>query len=399
MEDATVWVVDLKRRSFVHFPESDEDSIFSYVVKSLVADEKWELCEGCAAKAICPIRNNARVLSKARIQQRLEYLLLLTHLRCQHHITMRDLRSTLAYLITGNTDCKDIHEARHAGEAGASLVNLAYWRSAFAPLEMEDELLKAITSFDPARFPHPHLDRYLHFHQVSGAVESRHMLFADGTDLPRQRFTDEIEWIEAIKRRLYFEARPVKAQESNQQGIPRVRALSLLPYRYANLFIALLDDRLDDDEVNEVRKYLARGILCSDGIIEDVPPGKLSVQVSASEEQQLIILKQFPIEDFQLYPEQVSDERLIESIPEIVILEHISGFPQLEITIDLFELLMRLANGLMPDAPEYQPLFEDLKPFKDALLLRETRDLVLIENHYRVHHVTQDAGKIVRIAL
>jgi len=399
LEDATVWVVDLKRRSFVHFPESDEDSIFRYVVKSLIADEKWALCEGCAAKAICPIRNNARVLSKARIQQRLEYLLLLTHLRRQHHITMRDLRSTLAYLITGNTDCKDIHEARHAGEAGASLVNLAYWRSAFAPLEMEDELLKAITSFDPARFPHPHLDRYLHFHQDSGAVESRHMLFADGTDLPRQRFTGEIEWIEAIKRRLYFEARPVKAQENNQQGIPRVRALSLLPYRYANLFIALLDDRLDDDEVNEVRKYLARGILCSGGIIEDVPPGKLSVQVSASEEQKLIILKQFPIEDFQLYPEQVSDERLIESIPEIVILEHISGFPQLEITIDLFELLMRLANGLLPDSPEYQPLLEDLKPFKDALLLRETRDLVLIENHYRVHHITQDAGKIVRIAL
>ncbi len=60
---------------------------------------------------------------------------------------------------------------------------------------------------------------------------------------------------------------------------------------------------------------------------------------------------------------------------------------------------MRMADGLLPDAQEYQPLLEDLKRFKDALLLQETHDLVLIENQYRMHHVTQRGGKITRIAM
>ncbi len=57
---------------------------------------------------------------------------------------------------------------------------------------------------------------------------------------------------------------------------------------------------------------------------------------------------------------------------------------------------MRMADGLQPTAPEFRPLLEDLKLFKDVLLLRETRDLVLIENQHRVHYITQRDNKVVR---
>lgn len=90
---------------------------------------------------------------------------------------------------------------------------------------------------------------------------------------------------------------------------------------------------------------------------------------------------------------------MIEKLPEVVVLQHYSGTPRLEITLDLFELLMRMAGGLQPTAPEFRPLLEDLKLFKDILLLRETRDLILIENQYRVHFVTQRDNKIVRTRL
>ncbi len=60
---------------------------------------------------------------------------------------------------------------------------------------------------------------------------------------------------------------------------------------------------------------------------------------------------------------------------------------------------MRMASGLLPNAEEFQPLLDDLKLFKDALILGETRDLTLIENSYRVHRITQDAGRIVRTAM
>ncbi len=49
-----------------------------------------------------------------------------------------------------------------------------------------------------------------------------------------------------------------------------------------------------------VLKRLALGLLRSDEVFEDVPQGKMSVKVSSSDEQQLVVLKQLPLEDFEL---------------------------------------------------------------------------------------------------
>ncbi|MEO6892014.1 MAG: NERD domain-containing protein [Ktedonobacteraceae bacterium] len=396
-----VWVVDLKRRAFVHLPDTEQPSIFAGVLHSLVAAEHWTVCNTCVAQTMCPLLHNATALRKKRVQQKLEYLLLLTHLRRQRHMTMRDLRSALAYLISGNADCTYIHSTHNDEEAGASLENLKYWHSSFAPSESSDELLQDLTALDPARFPQPHLDRYLHFHQAMADAEARRALFADNSDLPLQRFPGEIAWMAAMKRRLYFEAKTLKAQEASSHGAPRVRSLALLPYKYAKDFMNLLANSFDEDGLDAMRKYIALGILHSEGILEDISPEHLTIRVHASEEQQLLVLKQFPLADFTLRAEQLSqqDSAIIERLPEVVIFEHKRGYPRLEITLDLFELLMRTANGLLPTAEEFQPLLEDLTLFKNALILEETRDLVLIENGYRMHRITQEAGKIVRTTL
>lgn len=399
LTERTVWVVDLKQRTFVHFPKTKASSIFSNVLNKLVAPEQWEICDQCASQAICPIRANAQALHEPSVRHRLEYLLLLTHLRRHRHMTMRDLRSVLAYLITANTTCQDVHQAKQNETVGATLINKRYWHSAFAPLEQHDELLTELTSLDPARFSHPHLDRYLHFHQTLADTETRRHLFSDGVDLPLQRFNDEGAWIAAMKRRLYFEVAQTKQIPVDALAtLPKVRTRSLLPYHYADLFIELLAHLLDEEDTAWIHEQLALGILRSDGVIEDVPPGMLSVQVAASEEQQLVILKQLPLRDFRLYPQELPVDS-IEKIPEVVILEYKTSYPRMEITLDLFELLMRLADGLLPNASEFQPLLEDLKLFKDVLLLQETRDLILIENHAHVHSITQRDGKIVRTAL
>lgn len=398
VEGLAVWVIDLKKRSFVNLPDTENDSVFRRVLQRLIAPDRWKICEECAAHAVCPLRSNAVALRKPRVVQRLEYLFLLSHLRRQRHTTMRDLRSVLAYLITGNKSCDQVHAARHGEDGGASLVQIAYWQSAFAPLEQHDELLTDLMPLDPARFPHPHLDRFLHFHQTAKDAELRRFLFADKTDLPFHRFKSESEWIAACKRRLYFDAgKPI--QHDSASLLPKVRWLTLLPYQHSRLFMMLLDDRLDDEEMQALLETIALGLLRSDSIIEDVPEGKLSVKVSASTEQQLVILKQLPLQEFELLVEYPQGTDMVERLPEIVVLQHSSGALRLEITLDLFELLMRMAEGLQPSAPEFRPLLEDLKLFKSVLLLRETRDLVLIENQHRVHLVTQHEGKVVRTRL
>ncbi len=399
---SSVWVIDLKKRAFVTMPERRELSVFRQVLKRLVNPEKWSICEECAAQTVCPIRNNAIALREAKIAKRLEFLFLLSHLRQQRHTTMRDLRSALAYLVTSNKSCEQIHAAHENIDAGTSLLAHTYWQSAFAPIEKSDELLTDLMPLDPGRFPHPHLDRFLHFHQAINDAEIRSYLFTDKTDLAPQRFQDEYEWMAAFKRRLYFEGEKAgqEAQNNTSPSLPRIYWKTLLPYQYAQDFVTLLDDGFADEGVAVFLEEIALGILRSDGIIEDVPEEKLSVKVSASEEQQLVVLKQLPIEDFELRIEASQDTNMVEQLPAHLVLIHKhSGTPRLEITLDLFELLMKMADGLQPTAPEFRPLLEDLKLFKDTLLLRETRDLILIENQYKVHRVAQENGKIVRTRL
>ncbi|MBX5455773.1 MAG: NERD domain-containing protein [Thermogemmatispora sp.] len=395
LREQDVWLVDLKRRAFVSLPGEQERSLFRRVLDSLVAKEHWAVCRNCCAEAICPIYQNAQMLRKNRTQQRLEYLLLLTHLRHQRHITMRDLRSALAYLITGNLSCHEVHAARQNEDGGASLIERSCWQSAFAPAEIDDELLRDLRVLDPARFPQPHLDRFLHFHQGPQDALLRAELMADAKDLPRQRFREERDWLAAWKRRLYFYG--PRLDEDGQPYLPAVRWLDLLPYRYALLYLQLLKG--EQEQLEETRRKLARGILRSDRINADLPDGHLSVVVRASEEQQLIILKQLPLEEFILEPVGTSDNEVVETLPEFLVLRHRSGTPRLEISLDLFELLLRLADGLQPEGPELQPLLEDLRHFKHAVLLMETRDLILIENGRRLHRLTQRDGKVIRTAI
>lgn len=397
-EQLAVWVVDLKQRAFVALPDAQEESVFRRVLHRLVAEENWTMCTGCLAHTTCPLRTNAHALRNPRVISRLEYLFLLSHLRRLRHMTMRDLRSALAYIITGNQSCEQIHEALQATDAGASLVNISYWQAAFAPHEQSDEVLADLMPLDPARFPHPHLDRFLHFHQTPRDEEQRRLLFANKKDLSPQRFQDATTWMAACKRRAYFDT-VESGTDAGSPLPPHVEWLQLLPYQYATDFMRLLMGHLSEEHLERLRKTIALGILRSDGVIEDVPAGELSVKVSASHEQQLVILKQLPLKDFTLtvaYPEGTD---MLERLPEIVVFQHHSGTPRLEITIDLFELLLRMADGLQPTAPEFLPLLEDLRLFKDALLLSETRDLVLIESQRRTHLVTQHHGKVVRTRL
>ena len=64
--------------------------------------------------------------------------------------------------------------------------------------------------------------------------------------------------------------------------------------------------------------------------------------------------------------------------------------------IDLFELLLRLADGLTAHSAELRPLLEELAPFKNRVQLSNTVDLLLLEAGGTRHLLTQKDGRIVR---
>ncbi len=394
LDQMPVWVIDLKQRAFVHLPgeEQPQDSVMQRVLERLIAAEHWDICARCTAQQVCPMQQNAAALRSPDVRTRLEHLLLLTHLRQQRHTTMRDLRSVLAYLITSNTGCEEVHQL-HRSEAVENLLRRSYWNAAFQPLDRGDDLLVDMTALDPARLAHPRLDRFLYFHQRNSDAALCSRMFSDGQDLARLHFTSEQEWMDAMKRRLYFEAAPPPAEHSSADPFPRIGWQTLLPYQHADTFLAALQQQ---DDHPRLLQTIAQGILQSDGVTGQQTDGYLTTTVTSSATQQLVILKQLPLAEFRLRVVYAAHSAGIDSIPELLVLEHASGTPRLELNLDLFELLMRMAAGLLPEAPEFRPLLEDLAPFKNALLLQTTRDLVLIESQYRTHFITQRNGTIIR---
>jgi serine/threonine protein kinase len=383
-----VWLIDLKQRAFVALKPANASTIARRVLDTLVDSTHWVICETCSAKMSCPLTANAHALRQEQVAERLEQLLLLAHLRRQRHITMRDLRSTLALLITGNQSCADIHAAHEQGQLADAFRSLPFWQAVFTTTDGSDELLGDLAMLDPARQPQPGLDRFFHYHQDSQDT-TRRQLFFDAQDLDWAHFVSEREWIGALKRRLYFmshnEAMPTGAA-------PTVRPERLLPYRHAESYIAILSGTANEPLL---RGRIARGLLRSDGLPLSGSDEKLSLRVAYSEQQQLAVVKQFPLDQFVLKVPQPQSGTLVESIPELVIFQHISGMPRIELPLELFELLMRLAEGADPQSEEYKPLLEELVPFKSALLLREANELILIEAQRRIYTIAQQDNQIV----
>ena len=384
-DGGAVWLVDLKRRSYVA-PDGDRPSVLRRLVGQLVASDRWAPCSSCAARDDCPIYRNSGALAAAGPESpaaRLEHALLLAHLRGERHLTVRDIRSGLAFAITADLGCADVH-ARRA--RNLPMRAESYWQTAFTTTSQRDVMLGELRALDPAREARPRLERLLFFHQHPDEAPLRAALFADGTDLPP--LTDIGEWLAQAKRRLYFES-----PEHTDAGTGGDAARDTpLPYRHATRFLAALGGGVP---AGDLLPLLLRGIGRSDGISGQVLEGHLCLRVAHSEAQGMTVLKRFPLAEFALEVSRAPDSAYLETMPDALVLRHPPSRGRLAISLDLFELLLRLAEGLGPASPEYRALLEDLVPFKSVVQRQSSRDLILVEGTRRLHQLTQENGQLI----
>lgn len=268
-----------------------------------------------------------------------------------------------------------------------------YWKTAFSTTTERDLLLGELQVLDPARYPHPPLERFLYFHREAGDLAARARLTRDGVDLgPVEE--DPRSWLGDWKRRLYFHSGDPEAPGVSREGGSPVAIdwEELLPYRHAARFTAALED---DEQRSSLLPVIARGISRSDGLRGVALEHGLALKVAHSEINRLTVLKSFPIQDFQLDVQHPVTRDMIETLPRALVLSHPHSDARLVITLDLFELLLRLADGLEPTSLELQPLLEDLAPFKSAVQMTETIDLLLIEGDQRPYLLTQEDRRVV----
>lgn len=400
-----VAVVNLNLRSVVAIGQGLDDSILERQTRLLTHPKFWQACQGCDLKEKCYAFHNAQTFDDRtagpQVLERLETLYTLTHLRRRLHITLRDLRSALAFTLTSARDCAEIHQLYADGHRDEIAAGFYFNAWMGAESTTVDRLLLLLQDVDVGAASDPRMDRGLDF--VSPAEDRSRFGFADRgrydhevlralyENLPRDfsgkptphRTTTHRRYVSMARRRAFFERR-----DSRWRG--------MLPYRSAELMLKMVrGESMAELALPEVLEAINRG----EGLLDPTRlAGSLALQVRQVERGTVRSYRLYDAARFHL---AVSDEatraRFVEHMPDALVLRFDEQGAQAELVInlDVFEMLDRLNHGYRPSLEEEQGHYQSLAVFKNVLGSAPYQEVLLTttgHNFYRIQR--QDDGRL-----
>jgi len=392
-------VVNLNLRSVVA-PYGEMASILERLVKRLVEPKFWTPCKSCDLRDKCYVHHNAQTFANPtaglQVLERLALMYRLVTLRAKLHITLRDLRSALAFTLAGIRDCDEIHALYAQGDRDAILQGFYFNSWAGAGREQHDRLLRLLREVEVGQTSDPKLDRSFDFHPPDLAPElmdfaprasyDRSLLLAAYQALPADvathhngpRFKSHREYVAMLRRRHFFEAR----DESWR---------NLIPYDTASKMLAILTTR--PDPKTEALKII-RAVNRGEGIL-DIRSlrGKLALQVRHVEAATVRSYRVFPAAQFELVPQEPAQASpYLEHSPTSLLLRYSDGTglqAELVINLDVFEMLDRLNQGYRPTVDELQGYYLTLAVFKNILGSAPYQEVLLTTTGHDFYSVTR----------
>jgi hypothetical protein len=262
--DPHIRLIQLNLRSLVGGLARDRAGISTEWLNRLIdrlmggeqAAQIWRPCLTCAAQDRCTAWRSAAMLGASddpvtrnrgrQFVDRLTEALQAVHQRNEVHITARELKAALSYVLFGVEWCADLHAHPEQGPWAAA--DLAF--DALSPLR-QGELLGELACLDPALEAHPRIDRYLLSHSESDS------------ELGPPRYPDLP--LRSARRRAYFEW---SAEQIEQVGHSR-DALGLARGRHFRRFRDF--PLLDETERQQLLEAVCGGI----SRLEDLPHAAL----------------------------------------------------------------------------------------------------------------------------
>ncbi|MDL4777738.1 methylation-associated defense system protein kinase MAD6 [Actinomadura xylanilytica] len=393
-------VVNLNRRSVVAGADGLSGPIFDRMLARMTHDRFWEACASCDLVNSCYVPHNARTFAHPsagpKVVKRLRELYRLAHLRGRMHVTVRDLRSALAFTLTSGRDCAQIHEL-YRGDDIQKILSGFYFNSWAGAPGTRDRLLAFLQEVDVAAVPVPALDRRLaHVGPDAGqammTIDRRgdydmsllrtlfHRLTGDAAVL-RGGGDDHARYLASVRRRFYFE------------GVDDKRSRAMSPFRSAERFLSLLEHperaaaRLPD---------LIAAINRGEGLPDPRSLGDtLALQVRQVSGGTIRSYRLFPIDALTLTLSGGVPSPYLEQEPDGLVLRYHGPGGQtarLRIQLDLFELLYRLHDGYLPGIAEQQGHYLGLTIFKNELSAAPYQEIVLSAGGRRLHRVRRERG-------
>lgn len=366
VRESHIRFISLNQRSLVGGITPDHREIKTSFLERLLdslyggdrASEIWEPCQTCSAQERCEVFRATRIFGpdglpgmadkaiRSRARQRLFEALQAVHLRGETHITARELRAALVYILFGIHFCDDYH--------GGSEAPKSYWDRAFFPDSSgrQGEVLRELARFDPALESHPQIDRHL---LRASSPDSRAIA-------PHYRRPAR----ESARRRAWFEW----TEEHIEKSAGEPHALGLTQGRHLRLFRDL--PLKNPQELDELCKGLCNGI----SRLEDLPPqaldrpgGQLRITPRTPTETAFWVEK--PLRAFRLEadlpPETAGLDRLHRQAILIYRYED-GGEERLRLGAELFHLLLELNDGYQLGDVSTADIFTQLSIFAQRLV-------------------------------
>lgn len=406
-------VINLNLRSVVAEPENGQPSILERLIARMTQQEYWQACEKCDLKGKCFAYHNARTfqdpVAGPKVIERLKMLYTITHLRGRLHITMRDLRSTLAFMLVSTQDCDGIHQLYQNGgeETQNRILDGFYFNSWLGGSEASnDRLIALLREIDVAEVSNPDLDRELGFLNPKTKAMSR-FSFTERAEyddelvetlfrnLPRdyssknraRLIAKHRNYLSHVRRRHFFERRDIGWKE-------------MLPYGSIDPFLDAIEQpgAKSADEVTAILRAINRGEDLSD-------PARLGNQLALRVRQvdkgTIRSYRLFDGDHFTLRTEQeTAAHPFLECLSQALVLLYDSGDghkASLRINLDIYEMLMRLNNGYRPSIEEQEGFYLSLAVFKNVLSAAPYQEVLLTETGFEFFQIRRDAKGVLHL--
>ena len=410
-------VINLNLRSVVAEPEEGQPSILERLIARMTQQEYWQACEKCDLKGKCFAYHNARTfqdpVAGPKVTLRLKMLYTITHLRGRLHITMRDLRSALAFMLVGTQDCDGIHQLYQNGgeETQNRILDGFYFNSWLGGAEgSNDRLIALLREIDVAEVSNPDLDRELGFLNPKTKAMSR-FSFAEraGYDnelvetlfrsLPRdyssknraRLIAKHRNYLSHMRRRHFFECR------DSQENRPWEK---MLPYGHIDPFLNAIEEpgAKSQGEVTTILRAINRG----EGLSDPARLGnQLALRVRQVDKDTIRSYRLFDGDHFTLRTEQeTAAHPFLECLSQALVLLYDSGDghkASLRINLDIYEMLMRLNNGYRPSIEEQEGFYLSLAVFKNVLSAAPYQEVLLTESGFEFFQIRRDDKGILHL--
>jgi len=402
------------------------ESLVEKQLGAMLHDEVWTPCDGCTLKDRCPIKHNADSLrdraSGPPVRDRVRRLYEIVHLRRMQHITMRDLRSSLSWLLLRDHDCAEVANVlADTTPVAAEKLSRLYYPNAFAGDEspplggVDDRLVKLLRQIDVGLVDSPATDAALD-RDPAAAVPwmtfetrdteaqpgyARYVTFRWAQQQPRSG--ENLELTELFRRRRHAIARLRRWAffERRDEGWR-----SMIPYQSVHLLENLLaapNAATRAAALEQLKDEVLEAMTLAEGLRErSISTGYLALRISRVRQPSV---RSFRLFDRSLFRVEVSGigtlGHYLEYEPDSIelVADSEGCKAKLRLTIDLLEMLSLIRGGYRPSPADLQGRFVNLLIFRNELLNLPFERVLLTPDDENFYEVVASSAKDTGIRL